>query len=126
MRASLDASQLKWQQFWVIEYEGRLVAFRQLRNFKFAQELGSIFVLSSHRHQGLGTFLIQHLITQSTQQLYLKCLKQQLEFFYIQRGFIPVSYEELPLLLQAKFRLSQLRESLLKAFVVYMKYQHHI
>ncbi|WP_445637305.1 GNAT family N-acetyltransferase [Nostoc sp. DSM 114161] len=126
IRASLDASQLKWHQFWVIEYDGRLVAFGQLRNFEFAQELGSLFVVPTHRNQGLGTFLIQHLIAQSTQPLYLKCLKNKLGSFYAKKGFIPISYEELPVSLKSKFRLSQLRKTLLKAFVLFMKYEHPV
>ncbi len=84
---------------------------------------GSLFVVPTHRNRGLGTFVIQHLIAQSTQPLYLKCLEHQLESFYAQRGFIPVSYEELPVTLKSKFRLSQLRKSVLKAFVLFMKYQ---
>lgn len=126
IRGRLDPSQLKWQQFLVVEYDGSLVAFGQLRNFKFAQELGSLFVVPAYRNQGLGTFIIQHLIAQSTQPVYLKCLKHQLKFFYAQRGFIPISYEELPLSLKSKFRLSQLRKTLLKAFVLFMKYQNPI
>jgi amino-acid N-acetyltransferase len=126
IRGRLDPSQLKWQQFLVVEHDSFLVAFGQLRNFKFAQEIGSLFVVPAYRNQGLGTFLIQHLIAQSTQPLYLKCLEHQLEIFYAQRGFIPVSYEELPVSLKSKFRLSQLRKSLLKAFVVFMKYQYPI
>ncbi|MCC5642683.1 GNAT family N-acetyltransferase [Nostoc sp. CHAB 5824] len=123
IRGRLDPSQLKWQQFWVVEHNGSLVAFGQLRNFEFAQELGSLFVLPAYRNQGLGTFIIQHLIAQSTQPLYLKCLEHQLEFFYAQRGFLPISYEKLPVSLKYKFRLSQLRKNLLKAFVLFMKYQ---
>ncbi|MGF1936675.1 MAG: GNAT family N-acetyltransferase [Nostoc sp. ChiQUE02] len=65
----------------VVEHDSFLVAFGQLRNFKFAQELGSLFVVPAYRNQGLGTFLMQHLIAQSIQPLYLKCLEHQLEIF---------------------------------------------
>ena len=37
--AKLDPTQLRWQQFWVIECRGDLVACGQLRNFAGAQEL---------------------------------------------------------------------------------------
>jgi amino-acid N-acetyltransferase len=123
-RASLDPSQLRWQQFWVIECEEHLVAFGQLRNFRLAQELGGLFVASVWRNRGLGTFLMQHLIAQATQPLYLKCLKPQLVKFYTKRGFVPVDFQNLPPSLKAKFGLSQLRKRLTKAFVMFMKYEY--
>ncbi|MBW4566060.1 MAG: GNAT family N-acetyltransferase [Mojavia pulchra JT2-VF2] len=122
-RARLDPSQLRWQQFWIIECDGRLIAFGQLRKFHSAQELGSLFVAPAWRNRGLGTFLVQHLIAQATQPLYLKCLKPGLAEFYRRRGFVPVTFKDLPLSLKPKFQLSQLRKSLLKAFVLFMKYQ---
>ena len=123
-RAKLDPSQLKWQQFWVIKSDGHLVAFGQLRNFHLAQELGSLFVAPAWRNRGLGTVLVQHLITQASQPLYLKCLKHQLVNFYIQRGFVSVNFQDLPPSLKSKFGLSQLRKRLTKAFVLFMKYEH--
>ena len=120
-KARLDPTQLRWQQFWIIEYYGCLVAFGQLRNFHLAQELGSLFVAPDWRNQGLGTFLIEHLVAQATQPLYLKCLKHPLVIFYKRRGFAPVNFEDLPPSLKPKFRLSQARKKLLRAFVIFMK-----
>ncbi|MEH2173140.1 GNAT family N-acetyltransferase [Nostoc sp.] len=123
-KAKLDPSQLRWQQFWVIECDGHLVAFGQIRNFHLAQELGSLFVAPAWRNCGLGTVLMQHLITQASQPLYLKCLKHQLVNFYIQRGFVSVNFQDLPPSLKSKFRLSQLRKRLTKSFVMFMKYKY--
>lgn len=123
-RARLDPSQLAWQQFWVIECDGHLVAFGQLRNFHLAQELGGLFVAPAWRNRGLGTFLMQHLITQATQPLYLKCLKHKLVNFYTERGFVPLDFKNLPPSLKPKFGLSQLRKRLTKAFVLFMKYEY--
>lgn len=123
IRARLDPSQLKWHQFLVIEHNGCLVAFGQLRNFQAAQELGSLFVMPACRNSGLGTFIIQHLIAQATQPLYLKCLDQRLEKFYAKRGFVPVRFEKLPTSLKSKFYFSNFRKNFFKAFVVFMKYQ---
>nr|MBW4457912.1 GNAT family N-acetyltransferase [Nostoc indistinguendum CM1-VF10] len=89
-----------------------------------AQELGGLFVAPAWRNRGLGSFLMQHLITQANQPLYLKCLKHQLVSFYTERGFVPVTFKNLPPSLKPKFGLSQLRNKLTKAFVLFMKYEY--
>ncbi|MBD2498721.1 GNAT family N-acetyltransferase [Nostoc sp. FACHB-280] len=120
--AKLDPTQLRWQQFSVIECEGSLIACGQLRNFAGAQELGSLVVRSTWRGRGLGSLLTQHLISQATQPLYLECLGEQLSKFYSRFGFLTVAFENLPPSLQPKFRISQLARKLLRVPVVFMKY----
>ncbi|MBD2680786.1 MULTISPECIES: GNAT family N-acetyltransferase [Nostoc] len=128
--AKLDPTQLNWQQFWVIECDGHLVACGQLRNFSGAQELGSLVVASAWRGRGLGTLLTQHLINTSQQPLYLECLGQRLAEFYSRFGFVPISFADLPetpktkvsSALKDKFRFSQLAKKLLKVPVVFMEY----
>ena len=44
--AKLDPTQLRVEQFWVIENEGKIRACGQLRDFADVQELGSLFYLS--------------------------------------------------------------------------------
>ncbi|NMG09519.1 GNAT family N-acetyltransferase [Brasilonema sp. UFV-L1] len=123
LRAKLDPTQIRWQQFWVIECDGRLVACGQLRNFSGAQELGSLVVLPAWRGQGLGTILTQHLIIQATQPLYLECLGQRLAQFYSRFGFVVISFEDLPPSLKRKFGLSQLGKRLIRVPVVFMEYR---
>ncbi|MBD2452345.1 GNAT family N-acetyltransferase [Nostoc sp. FACHB-152] len=123
VKARLDPTQMKLQQFLVIEYHGRLVAFGQLRNFPLAQELGSLYVAPNFRNQGLGTFLIENLIIEATKPLYLKCVKKELMSFYTKRCFVTVDYQDLPNSLKSKFFLSQLRKKFLKGFVFFMKYK---
>ena len=118
----LDPTQLRWQQFWVIESEGHLVACGQLRNFTGAQELSSLVVVLAWRKRGLGTFLAKHLIQEATLPLYLECLGQELAMFYTHLGFVPVSWQDLPQSLKFKFGLTQLGK-LLKIPVVIMQYQ---
>jgi amino-acid N-acetyltransferase len=122
-KARLDPNQLRWQQFWVIESDGCLIALGQLRKFHLAQELGSLYVVKKWRKQGLGSFLVQHLISQATQPLYLKCVNHRLVNFYAKKGFIPIEFNDLPSSLKYKFRLSQARKKFLNGFVVFMKYQ---
>lgn len=105
--AMLDPTQLRWQQFRVIECGGQVVACAQLRRFAEAQELGSLVVAKEWRQQGLGTILSQHLIREANQPLYLECLGDRLAQFYQRLGFVPVTLAEIPRTLQRKFRTSQ-------------------
>jgi len=121
--AMLDPTQLRWSQFWVIECAGHLVACGQLRNFANAQELGSLVVVPTWRGRGLGTYLTQHLIQQTTQPLYLECLGSKLAQFYHRLGFVPVSWQTLPIPLKRKFGLSKLISKVLRLPLVIMHYQ---
>lgn len=108
LSAMLDPTQLRWQQFWLIECDRHVVACGQLRSFAGAQELGSAVVLPAWRDRGLGTFMVEHLIAQATQPLYLECLGNRLARFYNRFGFEAVSWQELPRSLKFKFGLSAL------------------
>lgn len=119
----LDPTQLRWQQFWLIECEGKLVACGQLRNFSGAQELSSLVVVPAWRKRGLGSYLAKHLIQEATEPLYLECLGQKLANFYTRLGFVPVSLQDVPQSLKFKFGLTELGMKLLKIPVKIMQYQ---
>ncbi len=121
--AKLDPTQLRWQQFWVIECDGNLVACGQLRHFAGAQELGSLVVMKDWRDRGLGSYLTKYLIQQATEPLYLECLGKRLASFYTRFGFTEVSVQELPQSLKFKFGLSQLAKTLFRIPVTIMQYQ---
>lgn len=122
--AILDPTQLRWQQFWVIESQGDVIACGQLRNFTQAQELGSLVVTPAWRGRGLATLLTQHLISQAAEPLYLECLGQRLAQFYNRFGFVQIDFENLPKSLQHKFKFSQIAKKILKVPVVFMQYQN--
>jgi amino-acid N-acetyltransferase len=121
--AKLDPTQLRWQQFWVIECDQKLAACGQLRNFAGAQELGSLVVAKDWRDRGLGSYLTKYLIQQATEPLYLECLGKRLASFYTRFGFVEVSVQELPQSLKFKFGLSQLGKTLFRIPVTIMQYQ---
>ncbi|HAT13061.1 MAG TPA: GNAT family N-acetyltransferase [Microcoleaceae bacterium UBA11344] len=121
--AKLDPTQLRWQQFWVIECDGNLAACGQLRNFAGAQELGSLVVMKDWRDRGLGSYLAKHLIAQAIQPLYLECLGSRRAAFYTRFGFVQVSWQELSQSLKLKFGLSQLAKTLFRIPVTIMRYQ---
>ncbi len=106
LKEFLDPTQLRSQQFWVIELKGQIIACGQLRTFAQAQELGSIVVQKSYRNQGLGTYVTQHLIDISNYPLYLECLGNQLKNFYQRIGFVEVDFETISPELQQKFRVT--------------------
>jgi amino-acid N-acetyltransferase len=123
LRAWLDPSQLRWQQFWVTEHGGRIIACGQLRDYPDAQELGSLVVAPAWRGQGLGRYLTQHLIQRASKPLYLECLGSKLAEFYTTLGFVPVSWQTLPTSLKRKFGFTKVVSTLLHLPLMIMQYQ---
>ena len=121
--AALDPTQLRAEQFWLIECDSKIVACGQLRSFSDSQELGSLVVKKAWRNRGLGTFLTKHLIQEASQPLYLECLGKKLTRFYSNLGFVPVSLQEVPPSLKSKFALTQLGKTVLRIPVEIMQYQ---
>ncbi|ACK73151.1 GCN5-related N-acetyltransferase [Gloeothece citriformis PCC 7424] len=118
--AMLDPTQLNWSQFWVIEYERRIIACGQLRNFDGAQELGSLVVVKDWRDRGIGSYLVQHLMNIATKPLYLECLGTRRVEFYSRFGFVRVSWDELPPSLKSKFTLSAIAHKILRVPIYFM------
>lgn len=127
LSARLDFTQLRWQQFWLIEQERKALACGQLRNVTGAQELGSLVVVPHQRRQGIGGYLTLHLIQQATKPLYLECLGSKLADFYSHYGFEVITWQELPRGLKLKFSISQAAKTVLRLPVIFMRYQefHH-
>jgi amino-acid N-acetyltransferase len=120
--AKLEPTQLRWEQFWLIECDAKLVACGQLRNFDGAQELGSLVVLPAWRKRGLGTYLTKYLIARATKPLYLECLGKKLANYYSRFGFVPISWHDIPKSLKFKFGISQVGRILLGFPLVFMEY----
>ncbi len=116
----LDPTQLRWQQFWVIEFEAKVIACGQLRSFEDAQELGSLVVAKGWRDRGLGSILTKRLIQEATQPLYLECLGPRLATYYQRFGFAAADWEALPRSLQRKFGTSKKLAMLLHLPLVIM------
>ena len=121
LSAGLDPTQIRWSQFWVVEKERRVVGCGQLRQFEDAEELGSLVIGRSHRHQGLGTALTQHLIQHASKPLYLECLGQKRVQFYEQLGFTVTGLDELPPSLRPKFTVTHRLARLLPVPLVVMR-----
>lgn len=120
LKALLDPTQLRWQQFWVIESHKQIIACGQLRQFTDVEELGSLVVSRAWQKQGLGAILVQHLIQESTKPLYLECVGKRLANFYARFGFVPVDFSALPNSIKPKFGISNWAKILLKIPVIFM------
>ena len=120
--AKLDPTQLRWQQFWVIECEQRIIACGQLRNYGDAQELGSLIVTPDWQGRGLGTYLAQQLIEKAEKPLYLECVGDRLAKFYQRLGFVPVVWQVLPPSLRRKFGVTKFAATVFRLPVFIMHY----
>ena len=131
LSACLDPTQLRWQQFWVAEAGGKIIACGQLRQFAKAQELGSLVVAPRWRAQGIGRHLAQRLIEVALTKLdqnkmpplYLECLGPALKHFYETLGFVPVAFSDLPPAIQRKFKLSTRVAAVLRLPLHQMQYR---
>jgi len=83
-----------WQNFWVIEHDGQLVACAKLRCYDTYSLLHDVYVVPEQRTQGIGSHLVAHLGAQAVKPLYLTCLPK-LAQFYLRLGFMPVSAKTL-------------------------------
>jgi len=103
--AALDPTQFDPSRFWVGEAEGKVVACGQLRPFGPVLELGSLVVDRPWRGRGVGSAIVDRLISQADRPLYLECLGENLPRFYRRFGFVEVSWADLPPSLQENVRL---------------------
>ena len=123
LSAGLDPTQIRWSQFWVVEKDGRVVGCGQLRQFEDAQELGSLVIARSHRHQGLGRTLTHHLSQQASNSLYLECLGQKRVEFYERLGFTVADLDDIAPSLRPKFTLTQRLARFLPIPLAVMRYE---
>lgn len=105
--AWLDPTQIRWEQFWVIECDRHLIGCGQLREFGAGQELGSVVIHSQWRHRGLGTALTQHLMQKADRPLYLECLGDRLLQFYTRLGFVDADWDTMPVSMKKKFQTTR-------------------
>jgi amino-acid N-acetyltransferase len=97
---------LDWKRFIVaVDADNEVIATGQIKpHGKDIHELASIAVVPEYRGQGLARAIIEYLLNDSPQPLYLTCVSS-LEPFYTRFGFVSVSYDEMPRYFQ---RLSKL------------------
>lgn len=122
-QAKLDPTQLRWENFSVIEFQEQVIACGQLRQFSGCQELGSLVVQKPWRDRGLGSYLVQHLVEDAIAPVYVECMGW-LVAFYEQLGFVKISWSDLPNPLKIKFFLGQLGSQVLPLRVTILQAKH--
>ncbi|NJM67844.1 MAG: GNAT family N-acetyltransferase [Acaryochloris sp. RU_4_1] len=95
---------LSWSQFQVLERDGVILGCALLNSYTAHCELAYVFVAPPYRHQGLGSRIVQTLVQQSTQDIYLAC-KPEVVAFYEQQGFLVQTWPELPTSVKRCFQL---------------------
>jgi N-acetylglutamate synthase-like GNAT family acetyltransferase len=70
----LDNRDLKQQQFVAAFFNDQLVGFGRLREHNDCVELCSLGVISSHQKRGIGTTIVNHLISTTDKNIYLVCI----------------------------------------------------
>jgi GNAT superfamily N-acetyltransferase len=74
--------------FWIIEYNKKIVAFGELKKGSKVFTIRKLFVTSAWRRRGLGSALVKHFMEETNQPLHVvSCPK--LAKFYTQLGFVP-------------------------------------
>jgi amino-acid N-acetyltransferase len=96
--------QRNWDQYWVIEYQGELIACGRLDIHSDHSEIYDLFVLPEWRAQGLGAALMQQLIKKARSPIYLASLPNAV-MFYQRLGFRSIPAQALPLLLAGRLSL---------------------
>lgn len=73
--------------FWVIEYEKKLIAFGELKQFNKFLHINKLFVSPNWRRRGLGSVLVKHFMEETNQPLYVISLPI-LAKLYTRLGFV--------------------------------------
>jgi N-acetylglutamate synthase-like GNAT family acetyltransferase len=96
--------QRNWDQYWVIESEGELIACGRLDIHSDHSEIYDLFVLPEWRAQGLGAALMQQMVQKARLPIYLASLPPAVTF-YQRLGFRSIPAQALPLLLAGRLSL---------------------
>lgn len=97
----LDPTSLKWQNFMVVEQDGKVIGIGQVKTLPGCQELGSLVVLPEYRGQGIAAELITALEARTGRPLYLLC-QNQMASYYARFGYQQISYRDVPRFLKLK------------------------
>lgn len=99
--AGLDPSRLDWPSFVLAEVDGQIVGLGQIRPYPGCPELGSIVTLPEYRRQGIAARVIEALLQERTDTIYLECLSPMASF-YTRFGFHQIPWQQAPMPLKLK------------------------
>lgn len=104
-QALLDPTAVHWQNFLVAEEDGEVIGCGQIKHYFGIRELASLVVQTDKRGQGIGSALVQALITYEPRELYLTCAKRLISY-YRRFEFEVVPWRQVPGILKLKLALA--------------------
>ncbi|BAZ09413.1 acetyltransferase, GNAT family protein [Calothrix sp. NIES-4071] len=84
-----------YSDFWVIDYNGATIGCAELRVYKKYSLIFNLCIKKEFRHQKLASCMIEHLISEAKEPIYLSCFKELIPF-YTRFGFIVIHPDALP------------------------------
>lgn len=80
--------------YWLIEYDSLVVGYGLVSRHRSYSMLDSLYIVPAFRAQGLGSFLVRHIIAENIKPIYLFC-NTSLISFYTRFGFVSASRQQL-------------------------------
>jgi N-acetylglutamate synthase-like GNAT family acetyltransferase len=84
-----------YSNFWVIDYHGKAIGCAELRVYNRYSLIFNVCVKKEFRHQKLASCLIEHLIDEAKEPIYLSCFRELIPF-YTRFGFVAIDPDALP------------------------------
>ncbi len=100
--------QQQYARYWVMDYAGQIIGCGRVDKHQQHSEIYDLFVLAEWRSCGVGQAIMQQLIAQATQPIYLASLPKAVSF-YEQLGFKPIATQNLPTALAHRLSLNSPR-----------------
>ncbi len=93
----LDVEAISGNQFLVVKDSDRILGFGRLRQYPECAEIATVGVLEDEQHKGIGSQIIQELISRGPREIYVTCVIPE---FFQKLGFQMV--KQYPAVLQKK------------------------
>ncbi len=119
-RAGLDPFNLQWPNFVLAEIDGQVVGIGQVRPYPGCPELGSIVTLPQYRGRGVASQIIEALLYERADTVYLECAGRMANF-YTRFGFQEIPWGQAPMPLKFKAGLGNVIGSLFGVRITVMK-----
>jgi amino-acid N-acetyltransferase len=87
--------QQAWVNYWVVECNDRVIAAAKWEHFDSYSELQRLYVMPKWRSHGLASSLVDRLVSQTTQPVYVLSDRRSQRFFS-RFGFNPIEWDDLP------------------------------
>lgn len=102
LRAGLDPTTLRWQNFFIAhDAAGAIAGIAQIKPYTDCREFGSLVVVPHHRRQGVGAMLVEHALAGESGDVFLLCGVQRVPY-YRKFGFVVIDRADAPRTLRRK------------------------